>query len=141
MSETSTNLKARREEIVRAHIAAENNADVDGTIASFHHPCYQVMPMGGVFDGEDAVRGLLSGLLAGFPDFYFEAIKTHHAESAVIVEGKMRGTHRGEWAGMPPSGKTMEVPVACIFDFEEDRLMNETVYFDFATLQRQLSAA
>jgi len=31
-------------------------------------------------------------------------------------------------------------PVACIFDFEEDRLVCEKVYFDFATMLRQLGA-
>jgi hypothetical protein len=35
----------------------------------------------------------------------------------------------------------MNIRVACVFNFEEDRLINETVYFDFATLQRQLGAA
>jgi hypothetical protein len=34
----------------------------------------------------------------------------------------------------------MDIQVACVFDFEGDRLVNETVYYDFATLQRQLGA-
>jgi hypothetical protein len=35
----------------------------------------------------------------------------------------------------------MNLRVACVFDFEDDRLVNETVYFDFGTLQRQLASA
>ena len=51
----------------------------------------------------------------------------------------MTGTHRAEWAGLPPLGSRMDLPAACVFDFEADRLINETVYFDFATVQRQLA--
>jgi hypothetical protein len=31
-------------------------------------------------------------------------------------------------------GKKMGIPLACISDFDADTLMNETVYFGFATL-------
>ena len=32
----------------------------------------------------------------------------------------------------------MDVTVACVFEFEEGRLMCEKVYFDMATVMRQL---
>jgi predicted ester cyclase len=53
----------------------------------------------------------------------------------------MTGTHHGPWAGMEPTGKAMDVPLCCIFDFEGEGLVCERVYFDFAMLQRQLGAA
>ena len=34
----------------------------------------------------------------------------------------------------------MDIPVACIFEFEGDRLICEKVYFDMTTLMNQLSA-
>ena len=49
-------LREQREEVVRRHVAAENTGDLDGMIASFHRPRYQVIPMGAVTDGEIAVR-------------------------------------------------------------------------------------
>ena len=134
-------LREQREEVVRRHVAAENTRDLDGMIASFHRPRYQVIPMGAVTDGEAAVRDLVAGLLAGFPDFHFEPQVIHHADSAVVVEARMTGTHRGEWAGLKPFGRRMDIRVACVFDFEGAGLVNETVYFDLATLQRQLASA
>jgi len=58
----------------------------------------------------------------------------------VIIEARMTGTHRGLWAGLPPRGGKLDVPLACIFEFEDDRLVNEKVFFDFATVQQQLTS-
>ena len=132
-------IRQRREEIVHQHVNAENTGDLDGMIASFHSPHYQVIPMAVVVDGEKGVRELIGSVIKGFPDFHFEILKLYHDDNAVIVEGRMAGTHQGEFAGMTPKGRKMDIQAACIFDFDEDRLMNETVYFDFATLQRQLT--
>jgi steroid delta-isomerase-like uncharacterized protein len=132
-------IRKRREEVVKQHVSAENSGDLDGMIASFHSPHYQVIPMGAVIDGETGVRSMFGDVLQGFPDFHFEILKLYHDENAVIVEGRMTGTHHGEFGGMQPHGRKMDLQAACIFDFDEDRLVNETVYFDFATLQQQLS--
>lgn len=141
MSSPSIALRDRRQQIVQAHVDAENSANLDATIETFHHPHYDVVPMGATSDGEAAVRDLIGGLVRAFPDFHFHVERTHHAEDAVIVEGRMTGTHRAEWAGLPARGRRMDVRVACVFNFDGERLMNETVYFDFATLQRQLGSA
>lgn len=134
-----SSVREQREAIVQRHIAAENAGDVDGTVATFDRPRYNVVPMAAICEGADAVRMLVGGLVAAFPDFRFRVARIHHGEDAVIVEGTMTGTQAGDWAAIPSSGAAMEVPAVCIFDFEGTRLMNETVYFDYATLQRQLS--
>ena len=139
MSQADEERRRRREAVVQRHIAAENVGDLDATIASFRSPRYDVVPMGAASEGEAAVRELVRGLLGGFPDFHFEPTKLHHAEAAVIVEARMTGTHRGVWAGLQPHGRRMDLRVACVFDFDGDGLVNETVYFDFGTLQRQLA--
>lgn len=133
-------LRARRQAVVDQHVNAENNGDLDAMIASFKTPRYEVFPMGATFEGEDAVRALVGGLVGGFPDFNFAPTKTHHADDAVIVEAMMTGTHENEWAGIPPKGNKLELPLVCIFDFEGDGLVNEKVFFDFAAVQRQLTA-
>ena len=141
MEHVSQDLRARREAVVRQHIDAENKADLDAMIASFHRPRYDVVPMGAVCEGEAAVRELVRGLVTAFPDFRFNPTVIHHADHAVIVEATMTGTHRASWAGLEPRGGKMNLRAACVFDFEDDHLVNETVYFDLGALQRQLTPA
>ena len=131
-------LREHREAIVNEHVAAENRHDVDATIATFHSARYEVN--GEPSDGEGAVRDLLSGLMAGFPDFHAELDKLHHTDAAVVCEGRMTGTHDGPWEGVPATGRRVALTFACIFDFEEDRLVCEKVFVDFATLLRQVGA-
>ncbi|MFZ1179219.1 MAG: ester cyclase [Mycobacterium sp.] len=131
-----TSLRERREAIVNQHAEAENRHDVEATIATFHHPRYEVN--GQLSDGEAAVRGLLQGLMRGFPDLHAEIGKLRHTDDAVFGETLITGTHDGEWAGIPPTGHRVEVPVAAIFEFDEDRLLCEKVYMDFAAVLTQI---
>jgi len=134
---TLQNLRAARETIVRQHADAETRHDVEGTLATFHSPRYEVAPFG-ISDGTAAVRDLLNGMIAGFPDWTIETGPLRHGDDFVFVEVRMTGTHNGTWAGWEPTGRKMDVTVACVFEFEEDRLTCEKVYFDMATVMRQL---
>ena len=70
-----------------------------------------------------------------------ELIELHHADDAVVVEFDLLGTHRGNFRGLPPTGRSFRCRMAALFVFEDDRLVNERVYFDSATIQRQLGIA
>jgi steroid delta-isomerase-like uncharacterized protein len=131
-------LRESREATVREHIEAENRHDVEATIATFDRPRYEVN--GEESDGESAVRDLLGELMAAFPDFLVEPARIHHADDAVIGEGRVTGTHRGPFGGIPPTGRRIDYPAVAIFEFEEDRLVCEKLYFDNATVLRQLGA-
>lgn len=65
----------------------------------------------------------------------------NYADNAVIVECIFGGTQKGEWPGLAPTGRSMEVAAALFFLFEDDGLVCERVYFDHATVLRQLESA
>jgi steroid delta-isomerase-like uncharacterized protein len=134
----SPDLTARREAIVRAHIEAENRHDAAATAATFDQPRYDVVPLGAIADGSQAVTELLDGLFAGFPDFHVELLALHHSDTVVAVEVRLTGTHRGPWAGLAATGLPIDIRTAAFFEFDGERLLCERVYFDFATLVRQL---
>jgi predicted ester cyclase len=140
MATTATNsIRARRESIVNTHIEAEAvNHDVSARVATFRHPRYEVPALGAIVDGAEGVNALVSGILSAFPDFYLHKIALHHADDVVVVEARFGGTQRGTWAGIDPTGKRMEVQGVLIFVFEGNDLVCEKVYFDHATVLRQL---
>ena len=86
------------------------------------------------------MRDLLAGLFAAFPDLDIEHPQLHHAEEAVMVECVVTGTRHRSFAGVPPSGRRIEVPLVANFDFDGDLLIGEKVNFDLATLILQLQA-
>jgi steroid delta-isomerase-like uncharacterized protein len=134
-------LRKKREEIVREHMESENVHDFDTTLATFEHARYELVPNDEVIDGDEAVAAYYQETRAAFPDQRNELVKLHHADDAVVVEFDLMGTHKGSFRGLPPTGRAYKCRMTAIFEFEEDRLVCERVYFDSATILRQLGVA
>src|SRR6058998_3927313 len=134
----SEELRRKRERIVVEHMESENRHEFDVTLGTFDHPRYELIGTGDVYDGPGEVARYYQETRAAFPDQRNELIALHHADDAVIVEFWLRGTHNGEFRGVPPTGKAFECRMAAFFLFEGSRLVNERVYFDAATILTQL---
>ena len=52
----------------------------------------------------------------------------------MVAWGTLRGTSRGEWMEVPPSGCSFVVPFANVTPFRDGLMEGETIYFDLATL-------
>ena len=59
----------------------------------------------------------------------------------MIAEFDLLGKNRGEFAGLPPTGRAFRVPMIAVFFFEGDRIVNERVYFDNRSLLTQIGRA
>src|SRR3984957_12922807 len=141
MSITEDTIRRTREAGVQAHMEAECNHDIPATLTTFAEANYDVVPLGAPTNGGPAVEELLGQLFSAFPDFAASILSLHHGEDIVFTDTLMSGTHRGTWAGIPASGRRMEVRCGCVFHFDGQRLTKETVYFDHATLLAQLGVA
>jgi len=138
--ENLDDLRAVREATVRRHMEAENVHDFDTVIKTFAHPRYELVATGQVHDGEAAVRAYFRETRAAFPDQRNELIVLHHADDAVVVEFWLLGTHRGPLLGLEPTGREFRCRMTAFFLFEGVDLVCERVYFDSATILRQLTA-
>src|ERR671934_1227355 len=134
-------LREKREALVIEHMESENRHEYDATIETFHHPRYELVGTGDVYDGPEEVARYFEETRTAFPDQRNELITLHHADDAVIVEANLYGTHGGPFRGLPPTGRKFEMRFCAIFVFEEDRLVCERVYFDPGTILRQLGIA
>lgn len=136
----SEEVRAERERIVREHMESENVHQFDRTLATFRHPRYELIATGEVHDGAEAVMAYFTASRTAFPDQRNELIALHHADDAVISEFWLLGTHKGPLMGIPPTGKEFRCRMAAFFLFEGTELVCERVYFDTATILRQLTS-
>jgi steroid delta-isomerase-like uncharacterized protein len=122
---------------------SENRHEFDVTMGTFDHPRYEIIATGDVHDGEEEVARYFEETRAAFPDQRNELIQLHHADSAVMAEFNLKGTHLGPFRGLPPTGREFTCRMLAIFEFEDggEGIVCERVYFDSATILRQLGIA
>ena len=140
MSGDDAQLRERRLELVREHMQSENELRFDDTLQTFEHPRYELVATGEVYDGPQEVARYYESARAAFPDQRNENVILHYAQDAVIAEFDLLGTHLGELRGIAPTGRSFRARMCAFFLFEPggERIVCERVYFDQATIARQL---
>jgi len=135
-------LRQRRLAVIHEHMDTEVAHEFDRTLATFNgHPRYEIMATGQVYDGDDEVMAYYRTTRTAFPDQRHDNSRFHVTDDAVIVEFELLGTNLGEFYGLPPTGKSFRVPVIAVFFFDGDRVVNERIYFDSASLVTQIGRA
>lgn len=139
-------LDAQRIAVVREHMASEITHDWETTLSTFDHPRYELFGGGQVFDGREAVLKYFVNSRRSFPDQANEPILLRAMDDAVLAEFWLTGTHQGPiqtpQGELAPTGKKIRVRMAAVFEFApgDARIVCERVYFDSATILRQLTS-
>lgn len=115
-------LRKARDELLAAHVDAENRGDLDAVIATFKHPRYELVPVGEIFDGETEVRHYYREKEARGRRRY-EVVKAYHADEAVIMEIRTLPLE-------PRPPYRVDQPSIVVFEFDGADLMCERVYYD-----------
>ncbi len=132
--------RSARVAIVEQHIRLENAHDLEGVLQTFGNSArYDDEPWGEHYNGADGVRSFYGQLMKALPNLEIEVQRQHVTNDAVLVEVIIRGTHLGEWRGLPATGRRIEFPLCGVYTFDsEDRLAGEKIYYDRGTVLRQL---
>jgi predicted ester cyclase len=120
------------------HSIAEDRRDIEGLIATLAPDCvYELVPTGQRWQGHAGARTFYTELFAAFPDNAFELTEIVIGPQGVFEVATLTGTNLGPWAGAPPSGLPLTLPVLIFFpwDPDEDRFGGETIFFDRGTLE------
>jgi steroid delta-isomerase-like uncharacterized protein len=94
--------------------------------------------------GRDEHREAMKRLLGTFPDFSLHNERAYGQGEWVTAEYTLTGTQQGPLPGpggqeIPPTNKSIRVPVIASIRFNEDGLIaEEHIYFDRATMLAQL---
>jgi steroid delta-isomerase-like uncharacterized protein len=129
-----------RLQLVEEHLRLENLHDLDGILGTFGSDArYDDEPWNDHRIGREQVYLYYKELLAAAADFRIEVRNRYATDEAVILEAAISGTHTGGWRGLPATGKPVSFPLCGIFTFDlEDRILGEKIYYDRATVLRQL---
>ena len=132
--------RARTHEVNDATYAAWNAHDADAVAAVFAENA--VTRESGRPDeqrGRAAIRERAAALLTAFPDFHLERLTLVVDDARHADRWVMTGTHRGDFFGIPATGRTIRLEGATFSRLDADGLVIEDVHHtDFAGLMAQL---
>lgn len=77
-------------------------------------------------------------LLAGVPDLNLPIHDVMQDDVKVLVRLRFRGTHKGEWFGMAPTGNAIDVEVFDLFRLAGGQLVEHWAMVDTLGLLKQL---
>lgn len=82
---------------------------------------------------------LLVDTLAAFPDLNVRVERWVVDGEVVVTEEVMEGTHQGEFAGLAPTGKHVELRLCHVARVVDGRIVERHAYHDTAGILRQLA--
>jgi steroid delta-isomerase-like uncharacterized protein len=102
----------------------------------FHHDDVPPQPLGPEF-----LKGLVTIVRNGFPDARWTVHDMVSEGDKVVIRYSLSGTHRGEFRGMAPTGKQVQVNGIAIERFEKGRITESWDLWDDARLLQQLGVS
>jgi steroid delta-isomerase-like uncharacterized protein len=97
-------------------------------------------PFPGVAPDRDGVKRLFAGLRTSFPDLRAEIHDLLAEADRVATRKTFRGTHRGEFLGMAPTGRAISFDVVDFVRIENGRIAEHWNVVDLMGLLQQLGA-
>jgi len=76
-----------------------------------------------------------------FPNYEFVAEDLLAEGDKVVVRGNFRGVHRGPFAGVQPTGKSVSAGLIIIYEIANGRIVDHWMQFDLFALLQQLQGS
>jgi hypothetical protein len=133
--------RMRRHALVQAHYAHENEHDLDGIMRTFAKEGvmhYNRME----FPSDETIRwahghiGMSRAEAGGFSGLAAVIDEEHYTDAETVVEGRLCGRHTGEFLGIAPTGREVEMPFVAFYRFDDEGLLtSERVVMNLGSLQ------
>ena len=117
-----------------------NNRDLDEAFEFYDSDYIYHGPGGQELRGRDGIRGLWELFLAGFPDLTASVDDVIAEGNSVALRWTVKGTHTGEFLGIPASNKPITLPIIEVFRIENGILAEAWDQYDRLHLMEQISA-
>ena len=96
------------------------------------------VPLPGQGPGLDGLKDILRAMRAGFPDIVFSIQEQIADQDKVASRFEWTGTHRGEFLGIPATGRPVRVWGIVIDRLEDGRIKDTRIIMDTVGLLGQL---
>jgi steroid delta-isomerase-like uncharacterized protein len=91
-----------------------------------------VSPTGGVLEGRPEIERIYRVWFTAFPDLIFANEDIIVDDLRVALLCRVSGTHGGEFFGVPPTGRRIEIPAVFVYRLNEDGMIeHERRVLDF----------
>jgi steroid delta-isomerase-like uncharacterized protein len=91
--------------------------------------------------GPEGMRQVMSQFFTAFPDMRVEVEEVVAQGKRAASRGVMRGAHRGEFMGIPATGKPVQIDYMDIWRFEDGKAVENWVQMDMLGMMQQLGVA
>ncbi len=116
-----------------------NAGDIDGFGEQLADDFVEHEETPGLAPTKEGVLDFFRMYRAAFPDLRFNVEDALPSGDKVVMRGTATGTNEGEFMGMPPTGKSVDVQLIDIIRFADDGLAHEHWgVFDALTMMQQL---
>jgi steroid delta-isomerase-like uncharacterized protein len=125
--------------LIRRAFEAQNQGDDDAVLQYcdpdivFHEPSLPT-PL----RGHEAFRQLLAMYRGGFPDFRFTEEDMIAEGDKVAARWRIDLTHKGEFLGIPPTGKQLTISSIDVFRIVNGKIVEQWVLADTLGMMQQL---
>jgi predicted ester cyclase len=128
----------RMVELAQTLGAAKSRQDVSSAMKVLHRDMVLETPaFGTTARGTEENEAALTRFFKHFPD-YEVSLEGHASDGDVLMcWGRVRMTLTGNWLGVVPNGKQVELPVFLLFSFQDDLIVGERFFFDLSELCAQ----
>lgn len=123
---------------IRAAQADINAGDIEAYLRRFEPACTRwVAGIGQSFTLAEVGESMRQ-LAAAFDPFRLDDEGVFGSDGVVCARWRLRGAHTGDYLGIPPSGREIDVPTCEIYRFDGDLVVATWTYGDPAELFRQI---
>lgn len=123
-------------------VISQGNLETVDLICLQCHPGFIVL--NGIVDspppGLEGVKALVKYFHSAFPDLHFNIEEQIAEGNKVVSRLSIHGTHKGDFMGMPPTGKTINFSAISIWEVADGKLVQERVNWDGLGALQQLGA-
>ncbi|HSS92076.1 MAG TPA: ester cyclase [Streptosporangiaceae bacterium] len=119
---------------------------IDALVKRADYPAYFTDDVVATFEGTDqravgreAAGQLIRYVHEGAFDARPELKNLLVDDGKAAIEADFAGTHTGEFAGIPPTGRAVRVPYSVVYDIRGDQISALRIYFPMSLLMEQLT--